>query len=94
MEAEVRYEQPLYNFEGTFTDPDTGHGILRLYAADLREVPVGHMWTVNDQDRYPNGQMYWTNTVKKVYEDLHGVLLIECDGETGKVRAIWCELNR
>ena len=94
MEAEVRYEQPIYSFEGTFTDPNTGHGILRLYAADLREANVGTVWEVNDQDRYPNGQLYWTNTVKKVFEDENGVLLIECDGETGKVRAIWCELNR
>ena len=43
MEAIVRYEQPLYAFEGAYTEPDTGYGILRLYAADLREAHVGHI---------------------------------------------------
>ena len=48
---------------------------LRVSWKELKEAPIGQVWSVKEQDRWPNGSEYWTETYTKIYEEEDGCLV-------------------
>ena len=96
MNIEVVNESAVYYYETCWAyDQQDGskEGIIELYANDVKTAPIGAVWSVEDTDRYPNANRWFTVSVTKTYQDANGVLLIERNRNEECVKAIWIELH-
>ena len=89
LKTELIKETPVYYYEGCC--PEFGQEI-RLFAHDLKIANVGDQWECDDQDCYPNRTKEWIVSVKVIYKDEHGVVLLE-RVDNNDPTLIWVELH-
>lgn len=70
METKVIKEEYAFYHQATYEDMSFGVSWSMLRAAD-----VGTVWTAKEQDRYPNGTVYWKETYTVIYKDDKGCLI-------------------
>lgn len=99
MNTNVVHETPVYSYETcwAYDYPGDESGIIELYADEVKNAPIGKVWSVSDVDKFPNANYEFEVSVKKVYQDENGVLLIEHvddyrDSRTAE--AIWVEFHK
>ena len=67
-------------------------GDLRISWSELRAAKVGTVWSVEDQDKFPNRTATWTVEYRVVYKDNDGILIKRSSDGDETVELTWFEL--
>lgn len=84
-------ETPVYEYITEYDyDQNDGSGRITLYRDEVFNAPIGHTWSIEDVDRYPNARTFYKVKLEKVYQSSSGALLVQTvDGYTKDL--IWIE---
>ena len=88
MKTTICYEPYAIYHDVPYPDGD-----LCVTWSELKQAAVGKVWSVEDQDSYPNRNCTWTATYTVVYKDETGVLVkADKDGD-GEIELMWFEFR-
>ena len=89
MKRSVRYEQFALVHRVPYPDGD-----LCVSWSELRKASIGKVWSVDDQDTFPNRSRSWTVEYTVVYRDTNGVLVKKSsDNEFEETELLWFEFS-